>query len=60
MQDTIYVIGGASRIVPAATQERLKQTLPSVEIVTMPGLGHYPNEENTSGFLEIVNRFLKR
>jgi esterase len=57
---TLYVIGGASRIVPAATQERLKQTLPNVEIVTMPGLGHYPNEEDLPGFLSIVNRFLKR
>ena len=26
----------------------------------MPGLGHYPNEEDTKGFLTIVNRFLKR
>jgi esterase len=57
---TIYVLGGASRIVPAAAQERLKQTLPNVQIVTMPGLGHYPSEENTSGFLAIVNPFLKR
>jgi pimeloyl-ACP methyl ester carboxylesterase len=57
---TLYVIGGASRIVPAAAQERLKQTLPNVEIVTMPGLGHYPNEEDLPGFLSIVNKFLKR
>jgi pimeloyl-ACP methyl ester carboxylesterase len=57
---TLYVIGGASRIVPAAAQDRLKQTLPNVQIVTMPGLGHYPNEENTSGFLAIINPFLKR
>jgi pimeloyl-ACP methyl ester carboxylesterase len=57
---TLYVIGGASRIVPAAAQERLKQTQPDVQIVTMPGLGHYPNEENTSGFLAIINPFLKR
>ena len=57
---TLYVIGGASRIVPAAAQERLKQTLPNVQIVTMPGLGHYPNEENTTGFLAIINPFLKR
>ena len=57
---TLYVIGGASRIVPAETQERLKATLPNVEIVTMPGLGHYPNEEDTLGFLAIINRFLKR
>jgi esterase len=57
---TIYVIGGGSRIVPAATQERLKGMLPNVQIVTMPGLGHYPSEENTAGFLAIVNPFLKR
>jgi pimeloyl-ACP methyl ester carboxylesterase len=57
---TLYVLGGASRIVPAAAQERLKQTLPNVQIVTMPGLGHYPSEENTAGFLAIINPFLKR
>jgi esterase len=57
---TLYVIGGASRIVPPEAQVRLKQTLPNCEIVTMPGLGHYPNEEDTQGFLAIVNRFLSR
>jgi pimeloyl-ACP methyl ester carboxylesterase len=57
---TLYVIGGGSRIVPLETQQRLKQTLANCEIVTMPGLGHYPNEEDTAGFLSIVNRFLKR
>ena len=57
---TLYVIGGGSRIVPTETQQRLKQTLRDCEIVTMPGLGHYPNEEDTAGFLVILNRFLKR
>ena len=57
---TIYVIGGGSRIVPAETQQRLKQTLRDCEIVTMPGLGHYPNEEDTPGFLAILNKFLRR
>src|SRR4029453_8950461 len=56
----LYVIGGASRIVPAEAQARLKQLLPNCEIVTMPGLGHSPNEEDTPGFLAIVNRFLGR
>jgi len=54
----IYVLGGRSTIVPAATQQQLKQTLPQVQIVTMPGLGHYPSEENTKDFLEIVDKFL--
>ena len=57
---TLYVIGGASRIVPPDAQARLMQTLPNCEIVTMPGLGHYPSEEDASGFLAIVNRFLGR
>ena len=57
---TLYVIGGASRIVPAETQQKLKQTLRDCEIVTMPGLGHYPNEEDTAGFLVILNKFLRR
>ena len=56
----IYVLGGASRIVPPETQEKLRATLPTGEVVVMPGLGHYPNEEDTNGFLAIVNRFLKR
>ena len=57
---TLFVIGGASQIVPAATQQRLKSTLPNCEVVVMAGLGHYPNEEDTAGFLTIANPFLKR
>ena len=32
--------------------------LPQVEIVTMPGLGHYPSDEKPGEFLAIVDRFL--
>jgi pimeloyl-ACP methyl ester carboxylesterase len=55
----LYVIGGGSRIVPPETQERLKRTLPDCRVVVMPGLGHYPSEEDTEGFLAIVNPFLR-
>src|SRR5262249_2179450 len=55
----IYVVGGRSTIVPATTQEQLKKALPQAQIVTMPGLGHYPSEENAEGFLAIVDKFLK-
>jgi esterase len=55
---TIYILGGNSRIVPAATQQRLKETLPRCEIVVMPGLGHYPDVERPADFLAIVDRFL--
>jgi len=57
---TLFLIGGASQIVPAETQQRLISTLPNCEVVVMPGLGHYPNEEDMAGFLTIVNRFLAR
>ena len=57
---TIYVLGGASTIVPAEAQQRLKETLPNAEIVTMPGLGHYPSSEGAAGFMTIAGRFLKR
>jgi len=56
----IYVLGGASTIVPPETQAQLRQALPQVEIVTMPGLGHYPSDERPAEFLAIVDRFLKR
>jgi esterase len=55
----LYVIGGGSRIVPPETQEKLKQTVPNVRIVIMPGLGHYPDEEDTAGFMKIVTEFLQ-
>lgn len=55
---TIYILGGASRIVPPESQEKLKSTIPGVQIVVMPGLGHYPDQESTAEFLTIVRRFL--
>lgn len=54
----IYVLGGRSTIVPSTTQQQLKDTLPQVQIVTLPGLGHYPSEENAKDFLVVVDKFL--
>lgn len=54
----IYILGGASTIVPAETQQELRQALPQVQMVTMPGLGHYPSDEQPAEFLAIVDRFL--
>jgi len=56
----IYILGGASTIVPLETQEQLRQALPQVEFVTLPGLGHYPSDEAPVEFLAIVDRFLRR
>lgn len=57
---TLYVLGGASPIVPAATQERLRQTLPRCEILVMPGLGHYPHLEAPGAFVDAVKAFLAK
>ena len=54
----IYILGGRSTIVPAPTQEELKRTLPQAQIVTIPGAGHYPSEENSKEFLAIADGFL--
>jgi pimeloyl-ACP methyl ester carboxylesterase len=54
----LYVLGGRSAIVPSETQSELKKTLPKVQIVTMPGLGHYPSDEQPAEFMAIVDRFL--
>jgi pimeloyl-ACP methyl ester carboxylesterase len=54
----LYVLGGRSTIVPPVTQEELKKALPQARIVTMPGLGHYPSDEQPEAFVRIVNEFL--
>ena len=54
----IYVLGGASTIVPLETQREIKTSLPQAEIVTLPGLGHYPSDEQPAQFLAVVDRFL--
>ena len=56
---TIYILGGNSRIVPPETQQKLKETIPDVQIVVIPGVGHYPDQEATPEFLRIVRTFLK-
>ena len=56
----IYVLGGRSTIVPAATQEELRKVLPQAEITTIAGAGHYPSEENPAEFLGVVDKFLAR
>ena len=55
----IYVLGGRSTIVPAATQDELRKVLPQAQIVTIPGVGHYPSEENPPEFLGVVDKFLQ-
>lgn len=56
---TIYILGGASNIVPPMTQFQIQQTLPNVKVVAMRGLGHYPSQEAPEAFLELVRAFLE-
>jgi esterase len=56
----IYILGGASSIVPPATQQKLRESLPMVQIVTMPKLGHYPSQEAPEDYVRIVRAFLAR
>ena len=56
----VYILGGASDIVPAETQEELKKALPQARIVTMPGLGHYPSDEKPDEFVALVEEFFAR
>lgn len=55
---TLYLLGGASNIVPPATQEQLKKEVPTSRIVIMPGLGHYPNLEAPEEYIRIVQASL--
>ena len=55
---TIYILGGNSSIVPPPTQQKLRENLPAVQIVTMPKLGHYPDQEAPEDFIRIVQTFL--
>jgi esterase len=55
---TIYILGGASRIVPPETRQQLSQTLRDFQMVVMPGLGHYPDQEAAPEFVQIVRSFL--
>jgi esterase len=56
---TLYLLGGRSTIVAPATQEELRKALPSVTIVTLDGLGHYPSDEKPAEVLSVVERFLR-
>ena len=57
---TLYVLGGRSTIVSAATQNELKRTIPGCEIIVMPGVGHYPHLEAPGEYVELVKAFLSR
>jgi pimeloyl-ACP methyl ester carboxylesterase len=54
----LYIIGGRSNIVPVETQDELRKTLPNVQVITIPDVGHYPSDERPADVIGLVNRFL--
>lgn len=50
------VVGTRDRTIPPADAQRIKDVLPSVRIVTMPGLGHLAHEERPEQAAEIMRR----
>jgi len=55
---TLYILGGKSTIVPIETQHRLEKTIPGVQIVTVPDVGHYPDWEKPAETFAILDQFL--
>jgi len=56
---SLYLLGGRSTIVAPTTQDELRRALPQAQIITMPGLGHYPSDEKPAEAMAIVEAFLK-
>jgi hypothetical protein len=42
---TLYALGADNRIVAPETQQKLRSVLPHVQIVVLPGRGHYSDQE---------------
>lgn len=57
---TIYILGGASSIVPPKTQQQLKDVGPHFQIVVLPGVGHAPSREAPDAYVKIIKEFLSR
>ncbi len=56
----ILVVGSGDRAVPPATAERVRERLPSAEIVTLPDLGHLAHEEQPQAVVDIVMAVARR
>lgn len=57
---TLYVLGGESTIVPQHTQEELKKIGPHLQIVVMPGVGHWPSKEVPDAYVKVLREFISR
>jgi magnesium chelatase accessory protein len=53
----ILVVGSNDRSIPPADAAKIKQILPTAEIITMPGLGHLSHEEAPAETCAVIRRF---
>ncbi len=54
----LYIVGGVSSTLPPHTQLEIQHVLPQAKVVSLPGLGHYPSDDNPQQFVAIVDQFL--
>ena len=55
---TLLLWGERDRLMPVASAELYRKTLPQVSLVVLPGLGHMPHEEDPAAALAPVEAFL--
>jgi pimeloyl-ACP methyl ester carboxylesterase len=56
---TLVLRGETSNILEADAAERFRDALPQGELVTVPACGHNVASQNTKGFLEVLEPFLR-
>jgi magnesium chelatase accessory protein len=52
----VLVIGSNDRTISPTTALRVREILPSAELVTLPGLGHLAHEERPEAIVELLER----
>lgn len=57
---TLYVLGADSTIVPERTRQQLRAVGPHIELVVMPGIGHWPSKEAPDAYVTVLKRFLSK
>jgi 3-oxoadipate enol-lactonase len=57
---TLVMTGEENRVLSVALARETARRIPGAELVTMPGVGHFPNIEQPDRFNEIVLSFLEK
>jgi magnesium chelatase accessory protein len=57
---TLLITGANDRTLPASESHRVRDLLPSAELVELPGLGHLAHEEAPARVAELILAFADR